>query len=82
MYRPLRQVQPKGPLINSEFYVGWLSYWSEPFSRTEIKPILETIDKMLNKNVSFNMYMFHGGTNFGFTAGNYFIKEFFIIIFR
>ncbi|XP_073993183.1 beta-galactosidase-like isoform X2 [Rhodnius prolixus] len=70
MYRPLRQVQPKGPLINSEFYVGWLSYWSEPFSRTEIKPILETIDKMLNKNVSFNMYMFHGGTNFGFTAGS------------
>uniref|UniRef100_A0A0V0GCY9 Beta-galactosidase n=1 Tax=Triatoma dimidiata TaxID=72491 RepID=A0A0V0GCY9_TRIDM len=70
MYRPMRQVQPKGPLVNSEFYVGWLSYWGEPFRRTEIQPIVETLDKMLNQNISFNLYMFHGGTNFGFTAGS------------
>ncbi|KAK9498758.1 hypothetical protein O3M35_003322 [Rhynocoris fuscipes] len=70
MYRPMRKVQPKGPLINSEFYVGWLSYWGEPFSKTEIEPIVSTLSKFLANNISFNLYMFHGGTNFGFTAGS------------
>lgn len=69
IYRTLRKIQPKGPLVNSEFYVGWITYWGKQWSTTEIKPIVSTISTLLKSDVSFNMYMFHGGSNFGFSAG-------------
>lgn len=28
-WKTLRQYQPKGPLVNSEFYPGWLTHWKE-----------------------------------------------------
>uniref|UniRef100_F7A9H0 Galactosidase beta 1 n=1 Tax=Xenopus tropicalis TaxID=8364 RepID=F7A9H0_XENTR len=30
----LRKYQPKGPLVNSEYYTGWLDYWGEKHSTT------------------------------------------------
>ncbi|KAL1131552.1 hypothetical protein AAG570_011169 [Ranatra chinensis] len=69
-FAALRQIQPKGPLVNSEFYAGWLSYWGEDFSTAGIAPVKHTLQDMLHNNVSFNFYMFHGGTNFGFTSGS------------
>ncbi|XP_024084648.1 beta-galactosidase isoform X2 [Cimex lectularius] len=70
LFEPLRKIQPKGPLVNSEFYVGWLTYWGEEFSRSSIPPILKTMKDMIALNISFNCYMIHGGTNFGFTSGS------------
>lgn len=31
--------------------------------------VAKTLDEMLAMNASVNMYMFHGGTSFGLTAG-------------
>ena len=69
MFSSLRNIQPKGPLVNSELYVGWITYWGKEVARTDIQPIVETINKMMKGNISFSMYMLHGGSNFGFTAG-------------
>ena len=59
----------QGPLVNSEYYPGWLTHWAEPFQRVDANNVVKTLDKMLSLNVSVNFYMFFGGTNFGFTSG-------------
>ncbi|CAD6227704.1 GSCOCG00001384001-RA-CDS [Cotesia congregata] len=65
----MRKYQPSGPLVNSEYYSGWLTHWEESFQRVETGIFVNTLKQMLALNASVNIYMFYGGTNFGFTAG-------------
>ncbi|XP_025205824.1 beta-galactosidase-like, partial [Melanaphis sacchari] len=65
----LRQVQKKGPLVNSEFYNGGVGFWDNPRPARYTKDIIRVLNYFLATNVSFNFFMFHGGTNFGFTTG-------------
>lgn len=65
----MRLHQPRGPLVNSEFYPGWLTHWQEPFQRVKSSAVSKTLDEMLSIGASVNIYMFYGGTNFGYTAG-------------
>ncbi|XP_058814092.1 beta-galactosidase-like [Topomyia yanbarensis] len=62
-------VQPKGPLVNTEFYTGWLTHWQEPNQRRPAEPLANTLHKMLHDGWNVNFYMYFGGTNFGFWAG-------------
>lgn len=64
-----RIYEPRGPLVNSEFYTGWLTHWGETFQRVSTDAIVNTLDEMLSRNASVNFFMFYGGTNFGFLAG-------------
>ena len=68
-FQSQRDFEPKGPLVNSEFYTGWLDHWGEPHSRVATQNVVDTLDKILSMNASVNMYMFEGGTNFGFWNG-------------
>ncbi|XP_063984048.1 beta-galactosidase [Diachasmimorpha longicaudata] len=65
----MRKYQPSGPLVNSEYYTGWLTHWDEAFQRVSTAAFIRTLKAMLNLNASVNLYMMYGGTNFGFTAG-------------
>ncbi|KAG7208473.1 hypothetical protein KM043_014699 [Ampulex compressa] len=65
----MRFYQPRGPLVNSEYYPGWLTHWGEPFQRVKSRPVAEKLDEMLAVGASVNFYMFYGGTNFAFTSG-------------
>ncbi|CAO1309866.1 unnamed protein product [Diamesa serratosioi] len=67
----LREVQPNGPLVNSEFYTGWLTHWQEPNARRSSFELSNTLRTMLDPpySANVNFYMFFGGTNFGFWAG-------------
>lgn len=65
----LKHYQPKGPLVNSEFYPGWLTHWQENMQRVNTDAIVKTLIEMLDAGANVNFYMFFGGTNFGFTAG-------------
>jgi beta-galactosidase len=66
----------KGPYMVAEFYPGWLDHWAEPFVRVTSDKIVRQTEKYLQNNVHFNFYMVHGGTNFGFTSGANYNKEF------
>jgi beta-galactosidase len=59
----------EGPYMVSEFYPGWLDHWNEPFQRVSTEKVVSQTRKYLDAGVSFNFYMIHGGTNFGFTSG-------------
>lgn len=36
----LRKIQPKGPLVNAEFYPGWLTHWTEKMARVSTKAVV------------------------------------------
>jgi beta-galactosidase len=65
----LRQHQPTGPLMCSEFWCGWFDSWGEPHHTTDAADSARELDELLALGASVNIYMFHGGTNFGFTSG-------------
>ncbi|XP_050195862.1 beta-galactosidase-1-like protein isoform X1 [Myiozetetes cayanensis] len=64
-----RRVEPKGPLVNSEYYTGWLDYWGEAHASTSAAWVARGLEDMLQLGASVNMYMFHGGTNFAYWSG-------------
>ena len=68
-FDPQRQYEPHGPLVNSEFYTGWLDHWGEAHQRRDGTQLANSLDILLGMNASVNMYMFEGGTNFGFWNG-------------
>ncbi|XP_014099969.3 beta-galactosidase [Bactrocera oleae] len=68
-WRAMRSVQPTGPLVNSEFYPGWLTHWGEENQRRDGMEVADSLRRILEAGASVNFYMFFGGTNFGFTAG-------------
>jgi beta-galactosidase len=65
----LRRHQPTGPLMCSEFWNGWFDDWGGHHHRTAVAATAHDLDELLRRGASVNIYMFHGGTNFGFTNG-------------
>ncbi|KAH7719945.1 Protein T19B10.3 [Aphelenchoides avenae] len=64
-----RKIAPKGPLVNSEFYPGWFMQWGGSVPYKSPDAMMDSIREMYAHNASFSIYMFHGGTNFGFWNG-------------
>jgi len=67
--RTLRRHQPTGPMMCSEFWDGWFDSWGGHHHRTSAGQAASDLDELLSAGASVNIYMFHGGTNFGFTNG-------------
>ena len=53
----------------SEFWSGWFDKWGARHETRPAQAMVEGIDEMLSKNISFSLYMTHGGTSFGHWAG-------------
>jgi len=67
--RLLRAHQPTGPLMCSEFWDGWFDSWGGHHHLTPAADTAASLDELLRAGASVNIYMFHGGTNFGLTSG-------------
>ena len=65
----------QGPYMVAEFYPGWLIHWAEKFPITPTKNFIGSYESLLAHGASVNLYMFHGGTNFGFTSGSNYSRE-------
>lgn len=65
----LKVVCPDTSIFCSELYPGWLTHWREQWSRTSIDKVTNNVKWLLDNGKSFNYYVIHGGTNFGFWAG-------------
>ncbi|MBQ4267588.1 MAG: beta-galactosidase [Clostridia bacterium] len=57
------------PKMCMEFWCGWFDHWGEKHHTRKADNLIPELEEFLKQGASFNMYMFHGGTNFGFTAG-------------
>jgi beta-galactosidase len=56
------------PVWVGEGYPGWLTHWGE--SAFAGKDYVDTLRSIIRAGYSFNLYVAHGGTNFGLTAGS------------
>ena len=65
----LHNFKPHQPLMCGEFWGGWFDHWYAQHHKQKTTEIADMIDEFFRANGSFNLYMFHGGTNFGFTNG-------------
>ncbi len=63
------QRRPDDPAFCMEFWDGWFDHWGEQHHIRSAADAAEELENMLKRGVNFNLYMFHGGTNFGFTNG-------------
>lgn len=68
-FQTQRKSEPKGPLVNSEFYTGWIDHWGQPHSTVSTEAVTSSLSDMLAQGANVNMYMFIGGTNFAYWNG-------------
>ncbi len=68
-FRRLGELRPNAPKMCSEFWSGWFDKWGARHETRPAKDMVEGLDEMLSKGISFSLYMTHGGTSFGHWAG-------------
>ena len=65
----LRSLQPDRPVMVMEFWTGWFDHWGEKHGGFPLPRYHMSLREILTNHASVNLYMFHGGTNFGFMNG-------------
>jgi beta-galactosidase len=69
-FKALSEFRADIPHMCGEFYPGWFNHWGD---LRLVKPrtmlTVNAVKWMIENNKSFNLYVVHGGTNFGWTAG-------------
>ena len=63
------KMNPGVPVFSSETYPGWLTHWGESWAKPDSASLIQEVKFLMDNKKSFNFYVIHGGTNFGFTAG-------------
>ena len=58
----------KWPLMCMEFWDGWFNRWGDEIIRRDPEELAQAVMETIELG-SINLYMFHGGTNFGFMNG-------------
>lgn len=60
------------PLFCGEFWCGWFDHWGEKHHTRNSTSVVKEIEDFIAQDANLNVYMFYGGTNFGFWAGSNF----------
>ncbi len=68
-FKKLKELRPESPLMCSEFWSGWFDNWGRKHETRDAKAMVDGLREMLDKNISFSLYMAHGGTTFGHWGG-------------
>ncbi|KAG8434748.1 hypothetical protein GDO86_012918 [Hymenochirus boettgeri] len=69
LFSYLNALQGNKPVMVMEYWTGWFDYWGGDHHVLDADAMMSTISEVLNRGASINLYMFHGGTNFGFMSG-------------
>ena len=65
-----------GPKCCMEFWVGWFDNWLTDHHSRPVEDVMKDLQYFIDNDISFNLYMFTGGTNFSFTAGANLVDEY------
>jgi beta-galactosidase len=68
-FATLKKYRPNGPFINSEYWAGWFDHWGSKHAHTNADAQVANLKWMLEQGYSVSIYMFHGGTSFGWMNG-------------
>ena len=68
-FKRLKELRPNTPLMCSEYWSGWFDHWGAKHETRSADDLVNGLKEMLDKNISFSLYMPHGGTSFGHWGG-------------
>ncbi len=68
-FAALKSIRPNGPFMSGEYWAGWFDHWGEKHHTTDPAREAAELEWMLRSGYSVSMYMFHGGTSFGWMNG-------------
>jgi beta-galactosidase len=68
-FAELELLRPDGPRMTGEYWAGWFDKWGESHHETDGKKEAAEFHWMLDRGYSVSLYMFHGGTTFGWMNG-------------
>lgn len=68
-FAALKSARPDGPSMSGEYWAGWFDHWGAKHHMTDGKQEEQELEWILRNGYSVNIYMFHGGTNFGWMNG-------------
>lgn len=68
-FQKLKEARPNTPLMCSEFWSGWFDHWGRKHETRDAETMVSGLKDMLDRNISFSLYMTHGGTTFGHWGG-------------
>ncbi len=68
-FAAMKAFRQNQPLMCGEYWCGWFDHWGEEHHVRPAEEIVENVEEFMELGASFNFYMFHGGTNFGFMSG-------------
>lgn len=68
-FKRLGELRPDAPKMCSEFWSGWFDKWGGRHETRGSKDMVNGLSQMLDRGISFSLYMTHGGTNWGHWAG-------------
>ena len=68
-FAKLKQLRPDGPMMTGEYWDGWFDHWGAPHTADTPDQQAKDLDWMLRQGYSVSLYMFHGGTSFGWMNG-------------
>jgi beta-galactosidase len=68
-FAELKKYRPNGPFINSEYWAGWFDHWGGKHAHQNMTAEAANLRWILEQGYSISIYMFHGGTSFGWMNG-------------
>ncbi len=68
-FKKFKTVYPTAPLMCSEYWTGWFDNWGRPHETRSIGSFIGSLKDMMDRKISFSLYMAHGGTSFGQWGG-------------
>ena len=68
-FEKVKKMRPDAPLMCSEYWSGWFDGWGSAHQTRPADAMVNGIKTMLDNNISFSLYMTHGGTSFAHWAG-------------
>ncbi|MGO9794463.1 MAG: glycoside hydrolase family 35 protein [Terracidiphilus sp.] len=68
-FAALQALRPNGPMMAGEWWDGWFDYWGGDHSVTDASAQAKELEWILAQGYSISIYMFHGGTSFGWMNG-------------
>jgi beta-galactosidase len=68
-FATLHKLRPEGPFMATEWWDGWFDHWGDHHHTSDAEAQAKELEWILEQGYSISIYMFHGGTSFGWMNG-------------
>jgi beta-galactosidase len=68
-FKKFNELYPDAPKMCGEYWSGWFDYWGQPHETRSVASLTGSLKDMMDRKISFSLYMAHGGTTFAQWGG-------------